>query len=93
MDKEVIKSYPDDNQYKQVLKYKGAPNFPKVPQKVLKSVYAWKWMFLKQPKKSTHILATFVTKLDTKTFKKRPIWSHWIDNATNLTDFLSFLQF
>ena len=37
----------------------------------------------KQPKKSTHILATFVTKLDTKTFKKRPIWSHWIDNATN----------
>ena len=49
----------------------------------------------KQPKKSTHILATFVTKLDTKTFKKRPIWSHWIDfdNATNLTYFLSFLQF
>ena len=44
----------------------------KVAQKVTTAVYKSKWMFSKQPKKSTYIWAAFVRKFVTKNFQKLP---------------------
>ena len=56
----------------QILKYKAAQKIPKVAQRVTTAVYTWKWMFSKQPKKSTYIWATFVRKFVTTKFPKSP---------------------
>ena len=50
------------NQCDQALKDKVAQNFSNVAQNIAMRVFTWKWMFSKQPKKFTHILAIFVRK-------------------------------
>ena len=56
----------------QILKYKAAQKIPKVAQRVTTAVYTWKWMFSKQPKKSTYIWPSFVRKSVCNNLQKTP---------------------
>ena len=55
----------------QILKYKAAQKIPKVAQIVTTAVYTLKWMFSKQPKKSTYFWP-FVRKSVCNNLQKTP---------------------
>ena len=54
------------------MKNKSSPKIFRSSPKVTTAVYSWKWMFSKQPKKSTSIWATFVSTSVANNFQISP---------------------